>query len=153
MRGVVGNPLVWRTIPPSAHKLAATSLYTREADRLQNLGPLAKGDSPQCGEMWRSDRGDGRRLGGKRRSRRGNCAGGIGEISQQTKDGRSRPYVFLSILLYSESSIIRSMQRTAFSAISGGTVISWPAVPCRQPSTSPRVVAFILWHTQSLDRG
>ena len=105
------------------------------------------------GEMSRSDRGDGRRLGGKRRSRRGDCAGGIGEISQQTKDGRSRPYVFLSILLYWESSIIRSMQRTAFSAISGGTVISWPAVPCRQPSTSPRVVAFILWHTQSLDRG
>ena len=117
------------------------------------LAPLAKGDSPQCGEMSRSDRGDGRRLGGKRRSRRGDCAGGIGEISQQTKDGRSRPYVFLSILLYWESSIIRSMQRTAFSAISGGTVISWPAVPCRQPSTSPRVVAFILWHTQSLDRG
>ena len=26
--------------------------------------PLAKGDSPQCGEMSRSDRGDGRPLGG-----------------------------------------------------------------------------------------
>ena len=115
------------------------------------LAPLAKGDSPQCGESpFARGRAPVRR---KRRSRRGDCAGGIGEISQQTKDGRSRPYVFLSILLYWESSIIRSMQRTAFSAISGGTVISWPAVPCRQPSTSPRVVAFILWHTQSLDRG
>ena len=28
------------------------------------LGSLAKGDSPQCGEMSRSDRGDGHRLGG-----------------------------------------------------------------------------------------
>ena len=112
------------------------------------LAPLAKGDSPRCGEMSRSDRGDGRPLGES-----GVAAGGIGEISQQTKDGRGRPYVFLSIPLYWESSIIRSMQRTAFSAISGGTVISSPAVPCRQPSTSPRVVAFILWHTQSLDRG
>ena len=39
--------------------------------------PLAKGDSPQCGEMSRSDRGDGRRLGGKRRSRKGDCARGV----------------------------------------------------------------------------
>mgnify|MGYP006922787469 CR=1 FL=1 len=153
MQGVVGNPLGWRTIPPSAHKLADTSLYTREADRLQNLGPPCKGGLP-AGRVDVAQRQRGRApVRRKRRSRRGDCAGGIGEISQQTKDGRSRPYVFLSILLYWESSIIRSMQRTAFSAISGGTVISWPAVPCRQPSTSPRVVAFILWHTQSLDRG
>ena len=27
------------------------------------LGSLAKGDSPQCGEMSRSDKGDGRQLG------------------------------------------------------------------------------------------
>ncbi|MEE0231717.1 MAG: hypothetical protein UEB85_04975 [Acutalibacteraceae bacterium] len=26
------------------------------------LGSLVKGDSPQCGEMWRSDKGDGRQL-------------------------------------------------------------------------------------------
>ena len=29
---------------------------------------FVKGDSPQCGEMWRSDRGDGRSLGGVERS-------------------------------------------------------------------------------------
>ena len=46
--------------------------------------PLAKGDSPQCGEMSRSDRGDGRRLGGKRRSRRGDCTGGV-PICKQTE--------------------------------------------------------------------
>ena len=28
------------------------------------LGSLVKGDSPQCGEMSRSDRGDGHRFGG-----------------------------------------------------------------------------------------
>ena len=36
------------------------------------LAPLAKGDSPQCGEMSRSDRGDGRQSGGS-----GVAAGGI----------------------------------------------------------------------------
>ena len=27
------------------------------------MAPLSKGDSPQCGEMSRSDKGDGLRLG------------------------------------------------------------------------------------------
>ena len=36
------------------------------------LAPLAKGDSPHCGEMSRSDRGDGRQSGGS-----GVAAGGI----------------------------------------------------------------------------
>ena len=36
------------------------------------IASLAKGDSPQCGEMSRSDRGDGRPLGGS-----GVAAGGI----------------------------------------------------------------------------
>ena len=31
---------------------------------------LVKGDSPQCGEMWRSDRGDGHRFGGGNAVRR-----------------------------------------------------------------------------------
>ena len=38
--------------------------------------PLVKGDSPQCGEMSRSDRGDGRQLGGC-----GVAAGGIARFS------------------------------------------------------------------------
>ena len=37
---------------------------------------LVKGDSPQCGEMSRSDRGDGRQLGGC-----GVAAGGIARFS------------------------------------------------------------------------
>ena len=44
-------------LPQSA---TLTAPFTREPDR---FAPLAKGDSPQCGEMSRSDRGDGRPLG------------------------------------------------------------------------------------------
>ena len=40
----------------------ATSLY-KGGFVLYFFGSLAKGDSPQCGEMSRSDRGDGRQLG------------------------------------------------------------------------------------------
>ena len=37
-------------------------MYKRKGCKF--YAPLAKGDSPQCGEMSRSDRGDGRPLGG-----------------------------------------------------------------------------------------
>ena len=39
---------------------------------MYKFSPLAKGDSPQCREISRSDRGDGRPLGGS-----GVAAGGI----------------------------------------------------------------------------
>ena len=45
-------------------------MYKRKGCKF--YAPLAKGDSPQCGEMSRSDRGDGRPLGGS-----GVAAGGI----------------------------------------------------------------------------
>ena len=38
---------------------------------------FVKGDSPQCGEMSRSDRGDGRQLGGSGVAAGGDCTGGV----------------------------------------------------------------------------
>ena len=47
-------------IPPSAR--SHLPLQGRQIGFIL-LGSLAKGDSPQCGKMSRSDKGDGRQLG------------------------------------------------------------------------------------------
>ncbi len=49
----------------SLHHLRwSPSLYKGGFGYYNLFGSLVKGDSPQCGEMSRSDRGDGHRLGG-----------------------------------------------------------------------------------------
>ena len=40
-----------------------TEMLTELSDAIWLPLFLSRGDSPQCGEMWRSDRGDGHRLG------------------------------------------------------------------------------------------
>ena len=53
--------------------------------RCNRYASLVKGDSPQCGEMWRSDKGDGHRYGG------GTTAGG-GEIKQPPTLQKRKPH-------------------------------------------------------------
>ena len=68
-----GRTICWRNEKLRAadcHAYEESSLYKRKGCKF--YAPLAKGDSPQCGEMSRSDRGDGRPLGGS-----GIAAGGI----------------------------------------------------------------------------
>ena len=80
------------------------------------------------------------------------ATGEFGAYSRALNIEKVSVFIFNLILIY-PISIILSIHFFALILVSSSISITSPLIPLQQFKTSVKVVAFILWHTQSFDNG